>query len=685
MGTTDERLRVDAGPARFKRDLLDGAVELAAKGREVSFCAVLTRRPDAETTVLASAGTPSAEMVAAWPRLDELDQVGENRPSVNPRIGVRAVALEGDETIAVVVEGSSQADRLALLTSQVSSILALPGGDSDGRPLLEAFAEIGTQVQAETQHLDRVLRTVVEKGREVVGTDICWLALVDEAGRRLELRVATGAVTAGFQQLWTEIGTGIGGTAVGDGETLFVPDQSGYGHGMPESARRTLIAEGVASILCSPIIDGDEILGALYVASREPTIFGPTSSAVLSTLATHAAVAICNARLYEELADRNRALENAAVVHQTLTSASLAGAGLQELVDEIAAMVHCPICITIDGLAPRRVWSSGHEDRGEPPPTSAVVPITAAAAHLGTLAAACGDGDLDVVDQRALEDGATVIALELVKQRAGQAVEWRLLGELLEELLQTEAGDLSAALTERVLNAGVDLTEARSVALLTPVDEPQAAALLELVQQTVGRRSAANDLLATRRGGNVILALRPVEEESPARVLTRLQRRAELAGIPTRASLSAGFLDLGAGLRQAEACLALIADSAPPALIDYQDLGPLRFLFGAPNIREMRALVVEELGPLVEHDRGERGARHLTTLRAYLDAGGHHGPTAKRCHIHVSTLKYRLARITDLLGCTLADPQVRFRLMLAFQIRDVLVRLGPDPLQPDAD
>jgi hypothetical protein len=44
--------------------------------------------------------------------------------------------------------------------------------------------------------------------------------------------------------------------------------------------------------------------------------------------------------------------------------------------------------------------------------------------------------------------------------------------------------------------------------------------------------------------------------------------------------------------------------------------------------------------------------------------------------VHVSTLKYRLGRIAELLGRPVTDPQVQFELRLAFSTLDVLAALG---------
>jgi DNA-binding PucR family transcriptional regulator len=160
-----------------------------------------------------------------------------------------------------------------------------------------------------------------------------------------------------------------------------------------------------------------------------------------------------------------------------------------------------------------------------------------------------------------------------------------------------------------------------------------------------------------------------------------LQRSARLAGVPFNGGVSSPRLDLRIALREAEGALAMVLSSREgggEALAGYEDLGPLRFLLDAPDTSEMRAMVQDVLGPLAEHD-ARRQSELLHTLRVYLECGGHHATTAERCHIHVSTLKYRLSRIAAILDRPLSDPATRFELRLALEVLGVLEAVGAVP------
>ena len=74
-------------------------------------------------------------------------------------------------------------------------------------------------------------------------------------------------------------------------------------------------------------------------------------------------------------------------------------------------------------------------------------------------------------------------------------------------------------------------------------------------------------------------------------------------------------------------------------------------------------LVHAVLSPLVQA-RGGAGPL-LATLEAYFDTGGVATESAKRLHVSVRTVTYRLARVKTLTGYDPADPAHRFTLQAA--------------------
>jgi len=469
----------------------------------------------------------------------------------------------------------------------------------------DALIEIATQIHAEEFNADAVLRLVVDRARELLATDLAWLALAE--GDHVRVRIAAGATTPGIGRMEVALGTGIGGIALREGRTVIVGDQALYGNGMPSTVHEALEAEGVVSVMCAPMLRDGQMVGALYVASREATVFDDTAIALLTALAGQAAIAIVNARLYGTLSEKACMLERSLAMHRRLNAASLSG-GPDATAAELARLIGRPVSVV----------------RGDG----------------GPLAIEGDTAELSELERNALEHAATVVALQL-------EAEWRVRGDLLEELLRGEDSDGLRARAERL---GVDLDVDRAVAVI----------------EGAGDVRSGPGTLMCRRGDAIVLALDGDAETAVRAVLGH--------GV---AGLSSPRRDLAAALREAEAALRLAREVG--GLVTHRQLGPLRFLLDAPDTTQSESLVREVLGPLAAYDARRRGAL-LETVRAYVRCGGHHATTAQRCHIHPSTLKYRLARAADILGRPLAHPQARFELSLAFAVHEMLSSRGVDAL-----
>ncbi|HEY6891390.1 MAG TPA: helix-turn-helix domain-containing protein, partial [Solirubrobacter sp.] len=140
----------------------------------------------------------------------------------------------------------------------------------------------------------------------------------------------------------------------------------------------------------------------------------------------------------------------------------------------------------------------------------------------------------------------------------------------------------------------------------------------------------------------------------------------------------APFADpLPSAFRQAAAC-AQLARSRGGGVVRTDQLGPLRFLLDAPDVGQVRAVVHEQLGPLLARENGRTDL--LATLRAFVAADGNVAETARACFIHKNTLRYRLTRLTEVLGRDPAGPDAKFHLRMAFDLVDLFAGMDIDLL-----
>src|SRR4029453_16691441 len=100
------------------------------------------------------------------------------------------------------------------------------------------------------------------------------------------------------------------GRAAETGDPIQVPDITQPG-AYQSSVRDTLIRFGDRALLAVPLLREDQIIGSLSLTRKEPGEYAPAVIDVLKSFATQSALAIQNARLFREIADKSAQLEAA--------------------------------------------------------------------------------------------------------------------------------------------------------------------------------------------------------------------------------------------------------------------------------------------------------------------------------------------------------------------------------------
>jgi len=146
--------------------------------------------------------------------------------------------------------------------------------------------------------LDRVLQLIVDSVRELVGARYAALGTVDEAGR-IERFITSGISTELRRQIGPlPQGHGLLGTIIREGVTLRIPDIARHPdtHGFPPHH------PPMHSLLGVPVRIGGENVGNFYLTEKEGAPeFSEADEELVEMFAVHAAIAIQNARLLQEV------------------------------------------------------------------------------------------------------------------------------------------------------------------------------------------------------------------------------------------------------------------------------------------------------------------------------------------------------------------------------------------------
>ncbi|MFI5955077.1 helix-turn-helix domain-containing protein [Cryptosporangium sp. NPDC051539] len=263
------------------------------------------------------------------------------------------------------------------------------------------------------------------------------------------------------------------------------------------------------------------------------------------------------------------------------------------------------------------------------------------------------------------EELAGLVALERARVDAGHRAERRLADQVLRAL--TTASDATAELGPALRIAGI--APGTPTTVLVTEGELGAALLSEVL------RTAVPDPVVGLRGSEAI-AVVPTRADVPG--LADVVRRT-LAGVAAglgRARVPVGLSGpvpagpaLVAALEEARHAGRLAAArTEATAVVTADEIDSHLLLLGSVPDEVRRAYRNRVLGPVLAYDEAH-DAELVATLIAFLDHAGSWSRCAEELHLHVNTVRYRIAKVEQLTGRNLGRLDDRVDLFLALRLR----------------
>lgn len=191
----------------------------------------------------------------------------------------------------------------------------------EGRHKLESLAEVG-QVINSSLGLSQVLEEVLDSLIVLVQAERGFLVLREKNGE-LKVRTARGIDHVNLNEEAFALSRTIVQQVISTGEPVLTTNaQDDPRFGMEAS----IISLQLRSILCVPMKLKDEIIGVMFVDNRlQSGLFKDSDLDLLSSFAEQAAMAIHNARLFDDLQIANKDLEAANTELEIAYEATLQG------------------------------------------------------------------------------------------------------------------------------------------------------------------------------------------------------------------------------------------------------------------------------------------------------------------------------------------------------------------------
>ncbi|MFI8534275.1 PucR family transcriptional regulator [Streptomyces aquilus] len=480
------------------------------------------------------------------------------------------------------------------------------------------------------------------------------------------------------------------------GELLLT---TGYGLGTrPAEQRafvRTLAERGIAALVIELGPRFTRLPAALVDTAR-------TTGLPLVQLHREVPFVTVTEEIHTEIVNGHYALlQRAEEVHRRCTEALLGGGGVPQVLGILADFSDNPVFLETtdgqllyaagagpEGADPLQVWEGlrgQHKDT--PPAGSVLVDVPGGGPGTGSVRARLVllpvRGSLVPVHRMAAERAAGILAVVLMQARQE------------EELAARGRGDFLTDLAEGRITAEDAPAQARVLGF-----KPGSSPLLPVVMRlgdtlspgggwAVLARAVSEELASV--GVPVLLGVRPLEgrvlvllglrsesERSAVadRVAAALRAGVERAGMQRPGAqlpvvvvgVAGGWAAASAGLRHAAETATAAQGLSDRPWYDARRLDIDLLLWRLRDHPDLAAFVDRAIGPVRDHDARSKPPL-LPTLETYLAHAGRKAETARELHLNRQTLYNRLARIGELLGTDLDDPQTVLALSLALRAR----------------
>jgi len=151
-------------------------------------------------------------------------------------------------------------------------------------------------------NVDELLKRIAELLNRIIDYQMFSILLLDESGQKLSHRFSLRFQESIHLKHDIPLGQGIVGAAAAEKTAVLVPDVS-------KDPRYVMANPETKSELAVPLIYKDKVIGVLDLEHTRRGFFTEDHKRTITTLAAQVAIALENARLYEQIARQERRLE----------------------------------------------------------------------------------------------------------------------------------------------------------------------------------------------------------------------------------------------------------------------------------------------------------------------------------------------------------------------------------------
>ncbi|MGJ9384707.1 helix-turn-helix domain-containing protein [Salipaludibacillus sp. CF4.18] len=564
--------------------------------------------------------------------------------------------------------------------------------------------------------LNEVLEKIINNALKVIpAADAGFLLLYDHSTERLIPKSPVG-FNQNIYHLKMKVGESITGKVFEDGIGRIFNSKKGLFDEMKLNNISkenyyyiTSAAKKTEAAMCVPISIDDKRIGVMIIHQwYKKKVLVEHDLMLLQGFATQAAIAIQNAQFYSkanqrlieitklsnQLKEKNTLLQKRHDVHAALTNISLQNNGVETIVLEINQMIQPSVSFlnVLDNMfysdnsiqAPlsiyeiKKILSNKRQPLHVEIIEQSIKKYFLYPIYNGTVLLGClimnETVPISNSDQMTLEQGCSILALELLKKQTITEIFYKKTHEQFESLLNyQDAHQLARQAKEIGLNAS-------SHWVITVFEIPNYSdlQLLEIqIHQLISKikkQLQTEEKLIYGFNNKIIILISIPEPDNFNHIYSIFQSIRKGWEKSDNPPFRGGISTIYKGLENIKKCydeankaLSYLANQNRTEIFRFEDIG-LNRLFLNQSFEEIEQFINEIFSPLWSaHDRNKDLEK---TLLTYIKNNRSATKTADKLHIHINTLYQRIKKIEDLLQLELNNNEDALRIQLACHLRE---------------
>jgi sugar diacid utilization regulator/putative methionine-R-sulfoxide reductase with GAF domain len=564
--------------------------------------------------------------------------------------------------------------------------------------------------------LDAILFSISQETRRLLSADICGVFLLDQD--HMVMRDCTGNQTRNMAKIRLGRGQGLAGRVFETGLHCVVDDYLTSDILTQENAE-LVRAERIRSALGVPLRVNKELIGVLQVWRRRKSTFTEADVRRILTLASLTAIAIKNAKLYEDqksvveqltvvnakLQGQNDVIRQSAEITDEVLQVLLDGDGLPAIARIAANYADAEIVFLTSDLEPMAglpfaSWleeclplikqliteKHSHQNCG-----TMIVPFSERCLSLRPVIAgrdrvgwvcALSHEEPTYLQEIAIGQAAMAIALNYQEQRAANRARSETQGEILWDLLEGSTYARQTA-TSRAKELHINLNGSLRIIHFTAegldttghadqtfigATERKLRLIQEIFEKGLSKLGVLRLMVAR---GSLLVAVVTAKDSSQIRTILKSvedSMTCEVTGLHAFWGVSApcdNLSNLHTAHNEAASATVLVRKLGFGRNVAiHEELGVIGLLLKVRCDADLGKFVRDTLSKVIAHDSKHHGVL-MKTIRAYFECNCAQHAASQKLYVHEKTVRYRLTQFQTLTGLDLNNHEDRMLIHLA--------------------